>query len=670
MQKSLAAILLALLIILTGCNTPATETFTPSAAPLQATLTNSPAASTPIETPQLETTAGTATVTPSDIPPTSTRTAESALPVQAFPDAEQFTWQPVIDGLDRPIFLTHAGDGSGRLFILEQAGRILIVQNGELLETPFLDIRFEVGSNGNEQGLLGLAFHPRYTENGYFYVNYTDRNGDTVIARFQVKASDPNQSDPASELRLLQIPQPYANHNGGMVAFGPDGYLYLGLGDGGSGGDPRGNGQSLDSLLGKILRIDVDHGNIYETPPDNQFTGGQRPEIWAYGLRNPWRFSFDRLTSDLFIADVGQNQWEEINFLPANSPAGANFGWNYFEASHPYGDAQPPAGMQFIQPVFEYSHNPGCSVTGGYVYRGQDLPEWNGIYLFGDYCSGEVKGIFRDSSGTWQQAVLFETQGLISSFGEDEQGEIYLVDLAGSVYRLSRNPLSLENIPKYSILLNIDYDQHSYRGSETVGYTNTERETIEKLIFRLLPNGRQTYGSGSLIVSQVRVDGEIVGPTLSGQDTILEVPLPTPLKPGEKVQLDLDFSGQVSEDFGGAENPNGYGIFNYSDGILAMASWYPQLAVYDDHGWHLEPPSMIGDSVFSDIASYEVTIALPEGIVPVTTGSVVQHQVENGQARWTFESGPARDFFLVMSPDYQLASKETEGIRGKFLLFA
>jgi len=316
------------------------------------------------------------------------------------------------------------------LFILEQNGRIVIYQNGEILSTPFLDITGEVGSSGNEQGLLGLAFHPDYPENGLFFVNYTNRGGDTVIARFHVSA-DPNAAEAASERLVLAIPQPFPNHNGGVLAFGPDGYLYAGLGDGGSGGDPLGNAQNIDVLLGKILRLDVDSGDPYSIPSNNPFDN----EIWAYGLRNPWRFSFDHLTNDLYIGDVGQNTWEEIDFLPAGSNGGANFGWNIMEGNHPYkGSGQP----DLIPPVAEYSHSEGgCSVTGGYVYRGQALPEWQGIYLYGDFCTGLIWGLIRNESG-WQSKVLFDTDFSISSFGVDEAGELYITDLQGTIHRLER----------------------------------------------------------------------------------------------------------------------------------------------------------------------------------------------------------------------------------------
>lgn len=358
--------------------------------------------------------------------------------VTTLPNASIFSWRIVAEGLQQPIGLFHAADGSGRLFILEQAGRILIWQDGKMLPDVFLDIRDRVGSQGFEQGLLGLAFHPQYTTNGYFFVNYTDRKGDTVIARFTMDAQQPYYTDASTEKILLRVGQPYANHNGGMLAFGPDGYLYIGLGDGGSAGDPQGNGQSLNSLLGKILRLDVDQGDPYAIPVDNPYLQGQAlPEIWAYGLRNPWRFSFDSLTGDLLIADVGQNQWEEINYQPAGSPAGANFGWNFYEASMPFsGQAIDPASMVF--PVFEYSHAQGCSVTGGEIYRGQGIPELFGVYLFGDFCSGNVWGMVRDSQNAWTTNLLFENQGPITSFGVDEQGEVYMLLFSGQVYRLEK----------------------------------------------------------------------------------------------------------------------------------------------------------------------------------------------------------------------------------------
>jgi glucose/arabinose dehydrogenase len=317
-------------------------------------------------------------------------------------------------------------DGSGRLFILEKYGAIRIFKDGLLSPQPFLNIDDRVDDGSNEMGLLGLAFHPNFEQNGYFYVNYTGDGGHTRISRFTASG---DVADPNSEQVLMVIDQPFPNHNGGAVAFGPDGYLYLGLGDGGAAGDPFKNGQDTSSLLGKILRIDVNNGDPYSIPADNPFGN----EVWAYGLRNPWRISFDRVTGDLWIGDVGQNQYEEIDYLPSGSPGGANFGWSIMEASYGYdGVAQP--GL--LLPAAEYSHDFGCSVTGGYVYRGS-MPEWNGIYLYGDYCSGTVWGLIL-VDGQWQSQVVFEADLRITSFGEDESGELYLVSDTGSIYILAK----------------------------------------------------------------------------------------------------------------------------------------------------------------------------------------------------------------------------------------
>ena len=373
------------------------------------------------------------TETPAVIP-TDTPTPEpTAIPQAGFPDPAGYTWNLIVDGFSRPLLATNAGDGSGRIFVLEQGGVIRIVQGGAILSDPFMDITGQVGSGSNEQGLLGLAFHPDYESNGLFFVNYTDLNGDTVISRFQVSA-DANVADPASEKILLQVDQPFANHNGGNLEFGPDGFLYAGLGDGGSQGDPNGNGQSQAAYLAKLLRIDVNSGDPYGIPADNPFAnGGGLPEIWALGFRNPWRFSFDRATGDLYIADVGQNQWEEVDYLPAGSPGGANFGWNIMEGNHPYqGDATD--GM--IGPVTEYEHGNRCSITGGNVYRGQALLAWNGVYFYGDYCSGEILGLVHNTDSSWESRLLYDTGFLITSFGLDEAGEIYVLDRDGGLYQL------------------------------------------------------------------------------------------------------------------------------------------------------------------------------------------------------------------------------------------
>lgn len=388
------------------------------------------------------------TPTIGELPATSaTETGVASTPAKAseppadavvFPALEQFNWVQVAAGLNKPVGIANAGDGTGRMFVIEQPGTVRIMQNGELKPDPFLDIRAKVGSQGSEQGLLGLAFHPQFTENGYFFISYTDLQGDSVVSRFEVDPGSPDRVDASRETPVLSIAQPFANHNGGGLAFGPDGYLYLGFGDGGSAGDPQGNGQSLNTLLGKLLRLDVDGGTSYAIPEDNPYkNGGAEPEIWAYGLRNPWRFSFDALKGDLYIADVGQNQWEEINYLPAGTAGGVNFGWNLYEGSHPF-ETRATSTTSLTSPIFEYSHENGCSVTGGVVYRGKNLAEFSGIYLFGDYCSGMIWGLMKVSQDSWQNMLLFDGMGQISSFGEDEQHEIYLVIHSGTVFRLER----------------------------------------------------------------------------------------------------------------------------------------------------------------------------------------------------------------------------------------
>lgn len=342
-----------------------------------------------------------------------------------------------VAGLSRPVQISHAGDSSQRLFVVEQNGRIRIVRNQALAEKNFLDISNRVSCCG-ERGLLGLAFPPNYANKRYFYVNYTNSDGNTVVARYSV-TTDPDVADPTSEEILLTIDQPFANHNGGHLAFGPDGYLYIGTGDGGSGGDPRNNGQSLNTLLGKILRIDVESATKpYAIPPTNPFVANAayRGEIWAFGLRNPWRFSFDRQTGNLYIGDVGQNAYEEIDFQPASSLGGENYGWRIMEGAHCY-NASSCNQSGFTLPVVEYSHEQGCSVTGGIVYRGRRFPRLNGIYLYGDYCSGRIWGLTLLPSAR-QNVQLFDAPYSISTFGEDEAGEVYLTDYgAGAIYQIT-----------------------------------------------------------------------------------------------------------------------------------------------------------------------------------------------------------------------------------------
>ncbi len=351
----------------------------------------------------------------------------------------ELIFTPIASGLASPLGIANAGDGSGRLFVIEQAGKIRIVQDGVLLATPFLDIQSKT-SCCSERGLLGLAFPPGYASKGYFYVNYTDNAGDTVVARYQVTA-DANIADPDSEAIILTVDQPFANHNGGHLSFGPaDGLLYIGMGDGGSSNDPQGNGQNLATLLGKLLRIDVESGvEPYGIPPTNPFVGtpGARGEIWALGLRNPWRFTFDRATNDLFIGDVGQNAWEEIDFQPATSNGGENYGWRCYEGNHPANLTGCPPIASFTFPIAEYSHSSGCSVTGGHIYRGLMYPRMQGVYLYGDYCSGRVWGL-QQVDGTWQNQLLTDTSYSIATFGEDEAGTLYLSNISnGTVYEIS-----------------------------------------------------------------------------------------------------------------------------------------------------------------------------------------------------------------------------------------
>lgn len=343
--------------------------------------------------------------------------------------------------LDQPLYVTGAGDGSGRLFIVEKGGRILTWRPSDRNPALFLDLTGAV-STGSEQGLLGVAFPPDYAATREFWVDYTDTDGNTVLASFRVSGET---ADRATERVWLRVAQPYANHNGGMIAFGPDGYLYVGLGDGGSAGDPHDNAQDPGVLLGKILRIAVKTGEpgdpaTYSIPADNPFASrpGARGEIWALGLRNPWRFSFDRATGDLWIGDVGQDAWEEIDFQAAGSPGGANYGWRLMEGTHPYAQERAGAGTAGLTlPVVEYDHSAGQSVTGGYVYRGRAYPSLAGTYLYADFAAGTIWGLQRSAGDAVETRELLDTGALIASFGEDDDGELYVVDLGGTLFRVT-----------------------------------------------------------------------------------------------------------------------------------------------------------------------------------------------------------------------------------------
>ena len=346
--------------------------------------------------------------------------------------------EQVASGLDQPVHLS-AAVGDPRLFIVEQPGRIRVVEDGKLLATPFLDIAGKVRSGG-EQGLLSVAFHPQYRANGFLFVNYTDNNGDTRIERYKVSANK-NVADPGSAKLILSIDQRYSNHQGGLNLFGPDGMLYIGMGDGGSQGDPHGNGQDKNSLLAKLLRLNVDRGDPYEIASANPYArGGGKGEIWAIGLRNPWRFAFDRVSGLLYIADVGGDKFEEINVVPMSS-AGINYGWNIMEG--PECRRSGSCNQQGLQkPAVSYPthENSTCAVIGGFVYRGKKIPEIQGQYFYSDYCNSWLRSFgFADGKVTDQHQWPVGKLGSITSFGEDSQGELYITTSSGRVYRITRN---------------------------------------------------------------------------------------------------------------------------------------------------------------------------------------------------------------------------------------
>ncbi|QQX76695.1 MULTISPECIES: PQQ-dependent sugar dehydrogenase [Aequorivita] len=353
-----------------------------------------------------------------------------------------------------PLSLQHANDD--RLFVVEQGGRIKIIQpNGTVNSTPFLDISGQI-SNGGEQGLLGLAFHPDYVNNGYFYVNYTLANGNTQVSRFSVDPNNADIANPNSEIRIIGYTQPFSNHNGGCIAFGPDGYLYIASGDGGSGGDPGNRAQNTLLLLGKLLRLDVDNpsgNNNYGIPPDNPFVGNPDglDEIWAYGLRNPWRFSFDFTENNIWIGDVGQGEVEEINREPATE-GGINYGWRCYEGSMPYNTTDCPPANELTFPIAEYSSGSGsgnCSVTGGHVYRGSVYTDIAGLYFFADYCSGLIGTV--DAAGNMVEYGNFS--GNWVSFGEDVNKELYIVDIGGDIYKIKGGEIaSIEDFSLKNVL--------------------------------------------------------------------------------------------------------------------------------------------------------------------------------------------------------------------------
>ncbi len=385
---------------------------------------------------------------PPESPPPETPPPEQPPPEQPPPETPppppagpvSVGLQEVVSGLGFPDGLTAPPGDTHRLFIVEKGGLIRIVRDGTLLPAPFLDLSSRV-STRREQGLLGLAFDPDYASNGRFIVHYTDLNGNTSVSAFHVDPADPDRADPASETVILALDQPGPNHNGGEILFGADGMLYIGLGDGGSEGDPEGRGQSLNDLFGSILRLDVSSGTGYTIPPDNPYVGrtDARGELWSVGLRNPWRFTFDPATGDLYVADVGQDNWEEIDVVTAAQGAGrgANFGWNVMEGAHCFADPHCSPD-RYTLPVLEYSHSEGCSVSGGYVYRGSAIPTLQGTYFYADFCQGWVRS-FRLQGGQavdqrdWPELA---PGGNVPSFGQDAAGELYVLSDAGGVFRI------------------------------------------------------------------------------------------------------------------------------------------------------------------------------------------------------------------------------------------
>ncbi len=371
------------------------------------------------------------------------------LPIPAAADYSLEEW---VTGLAAPVCVTAPPGDTDRLFIVEQSGRIRIFENGNLNAAPFLNVS-AITSTGGERGLLGLAFHPDYANNGWFYINHTGSSGAcagaagcTIVARYSV-SGDPDLADPGSRAQIIRIAQPYSNHNGGGIEFGPDGYLYIGMGDGGSGGDPGNRSQNDGQLLGKMLRLDVDSGLPYSIPEDNPHVGEGLPldEIWAKGLRNPWRFSFDRLTGDLWIGDVGQYIWEEVDFQPAASTGGENYGWRLMEGNHCFNPANNCDLGGLTYPIWEYDHNSGCSITGGYVYRGASIPELQGLYLYADYCNGRIWAFDpADSSNTL--ILTDQNVGNITSFGEDADGELYLTT-GNKVWRFAGTATGVGALP-------------------------------------------------------------------------------------------------------------------------------------------------------------------------------------------------------------------------------
>jgi glucose/arabinose dehydrogenase len=488
----------------------------------------------------------------------------------------------VASGLSKPLFVTSPPADSSRLFIVEQnSGQIKILSGGMVLPTAFLDIGDLITSSGNEQGLLGLAFHPDYSSNGYFFVNYTDTLGNTTVARYKL-SGDPNQAEPDSQLVILNITQPFANHNGGMLVFGPgDGYLYIGTGDGGAGGDPGNRAQDDGELLGKMLRIDVDGGSPYGIPPDNPFVGAvdSLDEIWAKGFRNPWRFSFDRVTHDLYIADVGESAWEEVDFQVSSSTGGENYGWRLMEGDHCY---NPPTNCDpggLTDPIHEYSHggDPNrCAIVGGFVYRGEAIPDLQGTYFFADDCSGQIWSFRYDGDNltefTDRTAELDPGSGMsidqISSFGEDAAGELYIVDLDGEVYKITYvQGLHLVSIVDFDFVPQVDTiavgDSVRWTNNGTSSHTTTsdtkslwDSGTLspgESFTFQFDTPGSYPYHcefhpsmTGTIVVQSGSGVKDETGDRERPSEFVLSQNYPNPFNPATKIEFTLAEPGFVT----------------------------------------------------------------------------------------------------------------------------
>ena len=437
-------------------------------------------------------------------------------------DPANIRFAEVTNGLTQPVFITHAGDGSGRQFIVERAGRIRIIKNGALLSTSFLDIHTMVNSSSTEQGLLALAFHPNYASNGQFYTVHTIQNGSLVLSRFTRSSNNPDLADANSRVTLLTVPHPTnTNHNGGTLAFGPDGYLYWSIGDGGGGGDVPNNAQNLTVLLGKILRLDVDSGSPYSIPSSNPFfndpTPGIRKEIWAYGLRNPWKISFDAQTGDLFIGDVGQGSREEIDFQPAASAGGENYGWHVMEGSLCFNPSSGCDQTGKVLPIAEYDHSVGCSVTGGYMYRGSLYSLLQGHYFYGDFCSGALFSLDGNNTSGWNITPLGDTPYSITTFGENENGELYLADYGtGKIYQLQYTTFA--DVPATHIFYR--YIEGFYNAGITAGCSISPK--------MYCPDNSVTRGEMAVFIE--RAMGNFT-PAPSPSDMFTDIAIGDPFKP-------------------------------------------------------------------------------------------------------------------------------------------